>query len=330
MVKVKYTCRYCGFTSDTLDDFEEDLQHHQGYWCPDCDSFTYYEEKQDSRAYTVLLENKDKKESTIVHPRFQLKKQASPLRYPGGKSKALDLISSYLSEEKKTFVDVYCGGGSVGLSLLLSGVIEHLVMNDLDKGVYAFFHTILTNPEPLLEKVRTVIPDRELFFHYQQMIKDNYEGFSEEERAFGFLVVNRLAFSGIWNASPVSDVLQRWNPKTLESKILAIWERRESIEIKNEDALGLIEESFWNKNATVFVDPPYYIAESKKLYHHVYGENEHRELAFLLNSLASGMPACADILVTYDNHPFIEELYGDGVAEIKEVFRRYSIAKAAG
>ena len=133
-----------------------------------------------------MLENKDKKESTIVHPRFQLKKQASPLRYPGGKSKALDLISSYLSEEKKTFVDVYCGGGSVGLSLLLSGVIEHLVMNDLDKGVYAFFHTILTNPEPLLEKVRTVIPDRELFFHYQQMIKDNYEGFQKRNEHLVF------------------------------------------------------------------------------------------------------------------------------------------------
>lgn len=189
---------------------------------------------------------------------------------------------------------MYCGGGSVGLSLLLSGVIEHLVMNDLDKGVYAFFHTILTNPEPLLEKVRTIIPDRELFFHFQQMIKDNYEEFPEGERVFGFLVVNRLAFSGIWNAAPASDILQRWNPKTLESKILAIWEKREFIELKNEDAFGLIEESFWDENTTVFIDPPYYIAESKKLYHHVYGKNEHRELAFLLNSLVSGMPACAD------------------------------------
>lgn len=325
---MEYTCSYCGLSSDNLEDFEEDFQNHQGFWCPDCDGFTYFDGKADKRSYMVLLENKENKEATKVHPRFKFKKQVSPLRYPGGKSKVLDLLASYLSEEKKTFVDVYCGGGSVGLSLLLSGVVEHLVMNDLDKGIYAFFHTVLTAPEALIQKIRTVVPDRELFFYYQEMVKKDYEEFPELERAFGFLVVNRLAFSGIWNANPTSNLLQRWNPKVLEKRIWNIWEKREQITLLNEDALKVIEEYYWDETCTLFIDPPYYVAWDKKLYHHCYQEEEHQKLADLLNTLVCGMLAHADILVTYDNHPFIAKLYQEaGVANVETISRNYSIAR---
>lgn len=325
---MEYTCSYCGFSSNSLEDFEEDFQQHQGFWCPDCDGFTYFDGKADKRSYMVLLENKENKEATKVHPRFKLKKQVSPLRYPGGKSKVLDLLASYLSEEKKTFVDVYCGGGSVGLSLLLSGVVEHLVMNDLDKGVYAFFHTVLTAPEALIQKIRTVVPDRELFFYYQEMVKKDYDEFPELERAFGFLVVNRLAFSGIWNANPTSNLLQRWNPKVLEKRVWNIWEKREQIILLNEDALKVIEEYYWDETCTLFIDPPYYVAWDKKLYHHCYQEEEHQKLADLLNTLVCGMPAHADILVTYDNHPFIAKLYQEaGFANVETISRNYSIAR---
>lgn len=327
-MKMEYTCSHCRFSSDNLEDFEEDFQHHQGFWCPYCDGFTYYDEKKDRRSYTVLLEDKENTEIRKIRSKNHLKKQASPLRYPGGKSKILDLLSTYLHEEKKTFVDVYCGGGSVGLSLLLSGIVEHLVMNDLDKGVYALFYVILTAPEMLIEKIKTITPDRNLFFEYQQMIKKNYEGYSKLERAFGFLVVNRLAFSGIWNANPTSNLLQRWNPKVLEKRIWNIWEKREQITLLNEDALKVIEEYYWDETCTLFIDPPYYVAWEKKMYKHCYQEEEHRQLAELLNSLVSGMPAHADILVTYDNHPFIAKLYQEaGVANVETISRNYSIAR---
>lgn len=279
-------------------------------------------------SYTVLLENKDTKTNRKIRSKTHLKKQVSPLRYPGGKSKVLDLLSLYLHEDKKTFIDVYCGGGSVGLSLLLSGMVDHLVMNDLDKGVYALFHVILTSPKELIAKIRSVTPDRELFFRYQQMIKNNYEGYSELECAFGFLLVNRLAFSGIWNANPTSNLLQRWNPKVLEKRIWNIWEKREQITLLNEDALKVIEEYYWDESCTLFIDPPYYVAWDKKLYHHCYQEEEHQKLADLLNTLVCGMPAHADILVTYDNHPFIAKLYQEaGFANVETISRNYSIAR---
>ncbi len=53
---MEYTCSYCGFSSASLEDFEEDVQQHQGFWCPLCDVFTYYEKQMDQHAYTVLFQ----------------------------------------------------------------------------------------------------------------------------------------------------------------------------------------------------------------------------------------------------------------------------------
>ena len=91
----------------------------------------------------------------------------------------------------------------------------------------------------------------------------------------------------------------------------------------NEDALKVIEEYYWDETCTLFIDPPYYVAWDKKLYHHCYQEEEHQKLADLLNTLVCGMPAHADILVTYDNHPFIAKLYQEaGFANVGNNFKK--------
>lgn len=63
----------------------------------------------------------------------------TPLRYPGGKSKLIPFVEKLVEENSiKTFIEPFCGGGGVGLSLLLSDKIDRLVINDLDRGIYAF------------------------------------------------------------------------------------------------------------------------------------------------------------------------------------------------
>ena len=77
---MEYTCSYCGFSSDSLEDFEEDFQYHQGFWCPLCDGFTYYDKNKDKRSYTVLLEYKEYIDARKIRSKIHLKKQVSPLR----------------------------------------------------------------------------------------------------------------------------------------------------------------------------------------------------------------------------------------------------------
>lgn len=76
-----------------------------------------------------------------------LRKRVSPLRYPGGKSKLAEyLLMNSQPWQLSTFVEVFAGGASLGLSLLLSGRIKHLILNDEDPDVYAFWKTVLNDP----------------------------------------------------------------------------------------------------------------------------------------------------------------------------------------
>lgn len=315
-MKHEKTCPYCGYEEDLSE--ADQYPYGKGYWCSDCDSFIYYD--VDERSVRVILEeNRRENSKGKSHPK--LKKNVSPLRYPGGKTKFLEPLAERVDPKKRTFVDVYCGGGSVGLSLLLSGRIDTLIMNDLDKNVFALFATILHDPDMLIENILKLVPNRDLYFEFRQSLAK--QELSLEERAFRFLVQNRCAFSGIYDANPCTDILARWNPKTLCKRIQEIHKHKDSIQVQNQDALQLIEEQFWNPDATLFIDPPY-VKKGSLLYAYSYTEHNHRALAELLESLVTGMPACADILITYDNDPLIAELYKD-FSLIEKCSRHYCI-----
>jgi len=118
-----YICRFCGYQSDTLDDFEEDLKYRQGFWCPVCDGYTYFKTPQDEQTFKLILENKIKNGEKANRVPFPT--QVSPLRWPGGKSKFVGQLLSYCNPSKmENFVEPYAGGASVGLSLLLAGKIK--------------------------------------------------------------------------------------------------------------------------------------------------------------------------------------------------------------
>lgn len=79
---------------------------------------------------------------------------------------------------------------------------------------------------------------------------------------------------------------------------------------------------YWKDNATMFIDPPYYI-KGKSLYHCYYQEEDHKKLAWLLDDLYKGMPG-ADMIISYDYAEFIKNLYF--YPTVSELNRKYSIA----
>ena len=70
----------------------------------------------------------------------------SPLRYPGGKGKLKTVMKHMLECSGKqggTFIEPFAGGAAVSLSLLLEGTVSHIVLNDKDKAIFAFWSSIL-------------------------------------------------------------------------------------------------------------------------------------------------------------------------------------------
>jgi DNA adenine methylase len=320
-------CNYCGYKSN-LEDFDLD-EYDQGFWCPDCDAYNYFSNITHRHKFSLILEGLSGKDLHNYKSRIKLDKRISPLRYPGGKSKIAEYIYTKINFESiDTFVEPFAGGASVGLALLQSRVINKLVLNDLDYGVFSLFKIITEDPELLIKRILACVPTHKDYFNAQKIIMNNYKGSNNLQAAWAMLVVNRLAYSGIVKANPLggkngsqAKLLQRWNQKDLIKRIFKINSMGEKIQILNIDACSLIEKLYWDSAATIFIDPPYY-KKGQQLYQYYYKESDHIHLAWLLDSLFTGCPG-ADIILTYDNAPFIENLYW--YPNIEKVTRDYSI-----
>lgn len=322
------TCHWCGITAPASD--FDILPSPAGFWCPECEGFTYMDEaEREKHRFLLLLEDKGNADAQRLSPAIpKLKKRLSPLRYPGGKSKLIDYLYSRLSQEQlDTFVEVFAGGASLGLALLDAGSIKRLILNDKDPGVYALWKTILECPQELTERLQSAIPTHRDLSDAKDLLALNEA--STLELAWAFLLANRLSFSGIVKGNPLGgkngsqDALTaRWNPEALAERITRIYSMRDRIELHNMDACEFLEaEGYWYNKATIFVDPPYW-EKGKALYTHYYEEKDHMELAEMLQNMYMSFPE-PDIIVTYDNHPRIREMYP--LAKQEVIQRRYSI-----
>lgn len=321
MRDLKYTCHWCGLTGN-LTTFEPDFIHQKGFWCPDCDGFTFYDtQDQEQHRMLLLLESGHAYHEPIGLRKTNLKKRLSPLRYPGGKSKLIDFLYHMLQTENlDIFIEVFAGGASLGLALLNAGKINQLVLNDIDPAVHAFWHVILTNPEYLIQKIRdTSINLSEITNAREQIAKPD----SQEQMAWAFFILNRTCFSGIISANPMRDLTARYNPDKLIQRIQRIAELASKIKLYNQDGCEFLENyAYWHDKTTLFIDPPYY-QKGPKLYTNAFDKHSHAKLAQVLNNLYTSMPG-PDIIITYDDCPEIKSLYP--FAKIRQIRRAYSIA----
>lgn len=324
------TCQWCG-CSGSPEEFDLDTVTGEGFWCPDCDGYSYFDkERNHLRRILLILEDKSQPETTTCASSVRkLRKHLSPLRYPGGKSKLIDYLSmQFQKSHMDTFVEVFAGGASVGLALLDAGLIQHLVLNDVDEGVYSFWKQVVDDPSYIIRYLDHSIPNHATFRLAKEML-DEPKYWSQEQLALAQLIVNRLSFSGISKANAMGgkdgdekQLLSRWNPKTLKNRIERIYQLSNSIEVTNINAVELIEHSaYWNEHSTLFIDPPYVI-KGKALYRKYYDEDDHRQLAWLIQSLYQGIPG-ADIVITYDDCDLIREIYP--LAQTIVIGRDYSI-----
>lgn len=319
----KLLCRAC--SCDVHDDVNEN-----GWWCADCDSFNYWNDTAHKQhKFTIILEDKFKNEKKVKST-IPFKKQLSPLRYPGGKSKLIDYLSTLVRPGKcETLISPFVGGGSFELALLDSGIVQKLMLNDLDYGIYSLWWTMLYMPDELISRIECFKPSHKAYFEAQQLIKSDYRHLDILEAAWITLLVNRLAYSGIAKANPlggkkgdITSLTARWTPHTLIKRIEGVHALADKIEIYCEDAVNFIENYFWDDKATLFVDPPYY-EKGQALYNLFFTEKDHINLSWTLQTIHNSFPS-SDVIVTYDFHDFINGIY-DGVDQREVIGRQYSI-----
>lgn len=327
MKQTTITCQFCGeLYAEGWDDVDP---RNEGFWCSYCDGYTFFDPAAKYPQFHLILEDSSSHNGGLMKaPEIKLNKRLSPLRYPGGKSKIADYILTKVNPEKTEMLwSPYSGGASVELALLYSGAVKQLTINDYDFGIYALFKIIQDFPDALTLEIQNYKPTHNDFLEARQIIKSGYQKCDLFEAAWSMLIVNRLAFSGIYKANPLgglhgdqSKLLSRWNPEDLCRRINRIHEMSHLITVTNIDALELIEEAFWNEKSTIFIDPPYF-KQGKHLYRYYYDEGDHINLQFLLDELHKGFP-CADIILCYDDCEFIESIYQ--YPKIERIKRKFS------
>src|SRR5713101_556469 len=81
----------------------------------------------------------------------------TPLRYHGGKARLANFVKALLQLNHlgdAYYIEPYAGGASVALELLLNEHVAHVHVNDIDRSLFAFWHSAVYDTEALCRRIR--------------------------------------------------------------------------------------------------------------------------------------------------------------------------------
>ena len=228
----------------------------------------------------------------------------SPLRYPGGKSRSVELISTIIPEFDE-FREPFLGGGSIFLYAKQRFPNKTFWINDLYFELYKFWEMTQKDVDALIDKIyewRNQFPvGKEL----HKFLNENLANFNDLERGAAFFIYNRITFSGTSLSGGFSE--HAFTGRFTESSIQRLNQFSKVIngsKITNLDYEELVKKE--GENVFIFLDPPYYSATKSALY----GKNGNMHKTFDHVKFAENMKNCKHKwLITYDDSNYIRELF---------------------
>jgi len=226
----------------------------------------------------------------------------SPLRYPGGKSRAIQQMKHLLPKEFDEYREPFVGGGSFFIYLKQKQPKLKIWINDLNPELYYFWRHTQIDSEKLAREVLKVKKERkdgqELF---NELVNTKVDSLTEFERAVRFFVLNRITFSGVVESGGYSKLAfeGRFTESSIE-RVSKLGQILEGIKITYLDYRELLVGG--DKKVFTFLDPPYFKATKSKLY----GKNGVLHTGFNHDEFAHEMKECKHSwLITYDDSPEI-------------------------
>lgn len=228
----------------------------------------------------------------------------SPLRYPGGKSRAVDLISS-LAPDFDEYREPFLGGGSLFINLKQIFPNKVFWINDLYEELYKFWKYSREDMRGLVDKIcewKSKYANGKKLYKF---LKTNTANFNDLEKAASFFIYNRITFSGTSLSGGYSE--SAFTSRFTESSILRLKNIEEivkDVKITNSDYEKVLNAD--GDSVFIFLDPPYFSARKSALY----GKNGNLHKSFDHERFANVMKNCRHKwLITYDNSDYIKILF---------------------
>ena len=142
-----------------------------------------------------------------------MKSLKTPLRYPGGKSRALSKLFQYIPDLKSytEYREPFLGGGSVALEVSKRYPHLDIWVNDLYEPLYNFWRELQDNGNEIkniLLQLKQRHPDhlsaKNLFLDAKAYLEKDTSETENIHRAVSFYVVNKCSFSGLTESSSFS------------------------------------------------------------------------------------------------------------------------------
>lgn len=196
-----------------------------------------------------------------------MKSLKTPLRYPGGKSRALSKLFQYIPNLKDytEYREPFVGGGSVALEIGKRYPHLNIWVNDLYGPLYNFWRVLQDQGQELRDQLVQLknrhpepVSAKLLFLEAKEKLND--DSTSNLSAAVCFYIVNKCSFSGLTESSSFSkqasdsNFSMRGIDKLPEySGMISKWE------ITNLSYEQLLTD---DKNAFTYLDPPYEIGSN--------------------------------------------------------------------
>lgn len=237
----------------------------------------------------------------------------SPLRYPGGKSQLAPLVIDVLRKNDLlygSYVEAFAGGAGLAWKLLLNSYVSHIHINDIDRVIYAFWHSALNDADEMCARIEsTKITVKE--WRKQRAIQEQPKA-SLIDLGFSTLFMNRTNRSGIIRGGVIGGLKQtgkfridcRFNRQDLIRKIRRIAGHKNQVSLHQLDALKFLKTVVpkIEERSLVNLDPPY-MAKGPDLYNNHYTPDDHADLAKAVRGIRQPW------MVTYDDTSTARILY---------------------
>ena len=193
-----------------------------------------------------------------------MKNLKTPLRYPGGKSRAITKISEFFPDLSKynQFREPFVGGGSVALWVTKTYPDLPIWVNDLYEPLYNFWACLQLAGDVMQEKLTKIKKDnpdpdkaKELFIESKDILSKG----TDVDRAVAFYTINKCSFSGLGENSSFSRQASdsNFSMNGIE-KLTGYMQLIKHWKITNLS----YEELLHGEGSFVYLDPPYEIGSN--------------------------------------------------------------------
>ena len=238
-----------------------------------------------------------------------MKSLKTPLRYPGGKSRACIKMDPYFPDLRNydQFREPFLGGGSVAIHITKKYPSLDIWVNDLYEPLVNFWQQLQIFGPDLKDKLvdlksihNNPASAKELFLASKEKIND--QSLPSLDRAVAFYVVNKCSFSGLTESSSFSQQASNANfsMRGIEklpaySKLIEHWR------ITNYSYDYLMD---GNKGAFMYLDPPYDIKDN------LYGRKGSMHKGFDHDKFVADCDANdMDQLVSYNSDQLVKDRF---------------------